>query len=300
MPARGLAAHVGGHRGRLGRGDHFEPEVGELLRHLRGGQRLLHFGGEPGGQLARRAGRHHHALPSEHLGIADALLLERGHVGQRGQSPPACHAERHQPAGADMRQADRGVDHHHRHLVAEHVLHGRGRAAIRDVNDEGAGALLEQLEGEVMRAAGADRGIRQLARRVARGGKQIARRLVAGRRMRHQDQRKARHQPDRLQLRRVVGELRVKGAVEHQRGVVGRHHRVAVGRGALQLLCADRGGRAGAVVHDHRLTELRGQLRADRARQEVGTTAGRVGHQPADRLGRPGLRAQRGRRGRQR
>ena len=52
---------------------------------------------------------------------------------------------------------------------------------------------------------------------------------------------------------------------------------------------ADVAARARAVVHDDRLTQLRGQRLADDAGQDVGGAAGGKGHDDGDGLARVGL-----------
>ena len=65
---------------------------------------------------------------------------------------------------------------------------------------------------------------------------------------------------------------------------------VAVGRGLRRRGGADRPGGAGAVVDDDLLSELRGELRTENARDLIDRTAGRERRDDPDWLGRPGLR----------
>ena len=50
------------------------------------------------------------------------------------------------------------IEEHHLHLLAEHVVHRRRRAAIGHVHDVDLGVDLEQFAGEMRHAAGAGRG----------------------------------------------------------------------------------------------------------------------------------------------
>jgi hypothetical protein len=95
---------------------------------------------------------------------------------------------------------------------------------------------------------------------------------------------------------------RVERVAGHQRRIGDRqdrrkHQRVAVGRLVLDLAHADDAAAAGLVVDDHGLAQVRRHDLADRARHEVGGTAGRERHDDADLLGGkgvgPGARGQR-------
>jgi hypothetical protein len=68
------------------------------------------------------------------------------------------------------------------------------------------------------------------------------------------------------------------------------HQRMPVGRALRHLVGPDQAVRAGLVLDDHRLSEGRRELLADEPGHRVGDTAGRVGHDDADRPRRVGLR----------
>ena len=63
-----------------------------------------------------------------------------------------------------------------------------------------------------------------------------------------------------------------------------------VGRRGLRRLKTDGALRAGAVFHDDRLSQRRGELLGEPARHDVGLPARRVRRDQPDRLGGPGLR----------
>ena len=85
-------------------------------------------------------------------------------VGEQLEPFGACHRDRPQLAGADLRQCR----HHHvdadLHLPADQIGHHRRAAAIGHVHHVDAGHHLEQLAGEVRRRAGPERGHADLAR----------------------------------------------------------------------------------------------------------------------------------------
>ena len=86
-------------------------------------------------------------------------------------------------------------------------------------------------------------------------------------------------------LDRVIGQV----GVGHRgdREIVGHHQqRVTVRRGLRDLSRADRAARAGDVFDDERLPETLTELLRKQARDQVGRTAGRIGHDDADLLGR--------------
>ncbi|MCY1361048.1 hypothetical protein D9M69_477010 [compost metagenome] len=150
------------------------------------------------------------------------------------------------------------------------------------------GLVHEQLHGQVVRAACAGRGEIHLAGvllRVINGFLQRARRELG---VGHQHQREARQLADIDEvLVGVVRQLLVQRRIGRERGGVGGQHGVAVGLGVRDGIGADDGGRARPVVDHHLLAQPRRDRLGDGARHHVGAAAGRVGHDPADRLGGP-------------
>src|SRR6266704_2243231 len=76
--------------------------------------------------------------------------------------------------------------------------------------------------------------------------------------------------------------------------------RIAVGLRLRHLRGADGAARAGPVLDDGGLAELRGEFFGDRARHDVGAAPGSEGNDDPDRLRRPGLRLRAGMHGAQR
>ncbi|MNT14855.1 hypothetical protein D3C72_1498760 [compost metagenome] len=147
----------------------------------------------------------------------------------------------------------------------------------------GAGRGFEDLARQVRRPAGARTGKRQLARlrpgqrhQFLRGfGRQLGRH--------HQHERQFGHLGDRDQAVGVIGQLGIQRGIDRLRADIARHQRVAVRPGARRQLQANVAGRAGPVVHQHRLApELRQALR-HQARGNVGAAAGRERQDDRDR-----------------
>ncbi|MNC84826.1 hypothetical protein D3C83_03940 [compost metagenome] len=91
-------------------------------------------------------------------------------------------------------------------------------------------------------------------------------------------QQQAERRDDRLRegrevLERVVGQVVLQGAVDHERKR-GAEQRVAVGNGLRDDVGADDAGRGRAVVDHHRLVEALGDARAEQARRDVAAAAG--------------------------
>src|SRR3954468_3002152 len=81
----------------------------------------------------------------------------------------------------------------------------------------------------------------------------------------------------------VVADLRVDARVDGDLGDGAHHHGLAVGRRGGGIARGDRAAGAGAVLHDHGLSQALGEPGGDDARQDVGATAGREGHLHAQR-----------------
>ena len=103
-----------------------------------------------------------------------------------------------------------------------------------------------------------------------------------------QDQRIGDEQRDGREIApAVVGQFRV-GVLRDDEGRGGEQHRVAVGRGLGDDVGADGRGRAGLVVHDHRLAPARGQLLGHHAGHHVRLAAWRERHDESHGLAREG------------
>ena len=98
-----------------------------------------------------------------------------------------------------------------------------------------------------------------------------------------EQQGKARHQPDRLEiLGRIVGQLLEQGGVEDQRAVVGGEDCIAVGLGLGCRRTADIGRTAGLVLDHQRLAERRRHRLCQDAGERVRAAASRIGPDPGD------------------
>ena len=158
-----------------------------------------------------------------------------------------------------------------------------------------AGVDLEQLAGEMSRAAVAARAERELAGIRLRVGDEFLRRVDGQRRVDDQHVRRDRDERDRREvLHRVVRHLRVKARVHRVRRQRAHQDRVAVGRRLRDEVGADVAARAGPVVDDNALAPVLARLLRDGAADDVERSAGRKGddelHRPV-RIGRGGLRA---------
>ncbi len=202
-------------------------------------------------------------------------------------------------AAVDEAGAGGQVHHHRGHLTAGDIRQGWRGATVRHVGHRQAGLDLQQFHRQVVRAAGAGRGVIQAFLAPLGFGQELLGRVDLHGRTDHQDHREPSHQRDRSQiLRRVIRQLLVEGGVEHQRAVVGGQHRVAVGRGARRFRRRNRRVAAGLVLDHHRLAQASGQALPDAARQEVRPAARGIRHDPAHGLGRViGSRLLRGRAG---
>ncbi|KAG0765768.1 hypothetical protein G6F22_017960 [Rhizopus arrhizus] len=157
------------------------------------------------------------------------------------------------------------------------------------VQQVGAGALLEELQRQVVGRARAGGGCRQLAGFLLGGGQHVVDRLVGRVDVHGQQQRELGDAADVGELGRVVRQLGVQRRVERQRAGVRRADHVAGGFGLRNGGGADDGGGAGAVLDHDGLAQGLFQAAGNRAGDDVGAAAGRVGHDPADGLRGPGL-----------
>ena len=140
---------------------------------------------------------------------------------------------------------------------AKEVGHRRPAALVRDMEHVDAGALLEELAGEMSRAAHTRRPIGELARLLLGQCHEFVERL--GRHARMHDQHVGKH--DAHRDRRDVA-LRIVGEVLHEvrrdghRADRGEVNRVAVGRRQGDVLRRDVAAGARLVLDDDRLPEV--------------------------------------------
>ncbi|SPA22716.1 hypothetical protein CBM2633_B90007 [Cupriavidus taiwanensis] len=183
-----------------------------------------------------------------------------------------------------MRQRAGQVVHHHGDLSGHQVGHGWCRALVRNMDQVGAGALAEQLAGQVDRLAGARRRKGVLAR--LRPGQRNEFGDGAGRHagIDHQHIGHRHHQGDRRKVLGAVRQLPVQAVVDGIGPDIAHHQGVAVSGRLPERLRADDAASAGAVFHHHRLAEQLAHALADQARGDIGrATRGRRHDQP-DRL----------------
>ncbi len=190
-----------------------------------------------------------------------------------------------------MRDDFERVDRHERDALAQQVGDGRRPALVRHVQHVDVRRFLEQLAGEMARAAVAGGGIAELAWLGLRLGDQALERRHAGFCRHHQHQRGLPHARHRHEIPR-----RVERQLGEQRGIggqaVGRHHDgVAVRRSLGHCLHADIGAGAGAIVDDDGLLEQHAHLLPDRARHDIHPAARGIRHDEPDGPGRVGLGA---------
>ncbi len=170
------------------------------------------------------------------------------------------------------------------HPVRHHVDRGLRRAAVRDVHHVDARRSLERLHRDVLRAAVAARGIVDLPGPALREqhelGNGLRRQIVAH----HHDPGDGRHHAHRHEvLHRVVRHL--PDVRDHGEDAVVQHaDGVAVGRGALHPLGADRPCGAGLVLDDDLLAHVLAHLLGDDADHHVDRAARLQRHQHQDRL----------------
>ena len=153
-----------------------------------------------------------------------------------------------------------------------------------------AAALHDQLHRQMLRAADSGRGIAVFAGMQGHFGKPLRAAVETRVLVNNQQQRRARDQADRREVGCLVALLLVERAVEHHRAAVTREQRVAVGGRPRGQTAADAARGARAVVNRQGLTQLAADDGCQLSRQRVGGRSARsAGHDPADRLIRPGL-----------
>ncbi len=242
----------------------------------------------------RRAGRREDAEPDFGRVAGHAGLRDRRDIRQCGGAPRRGDRDRPQAAGLQMRHDVRHVVEAELHVAGQDVGDGGRRALVRHVQHVHAGHDLEHLAGQVLGAAVAGRREGQGAGRLLGQGDQLPDRFRRHRRMHDQHVGDRPHHRHRREVpHRVVGQRRVdrRGGRVCRRAA--HHDRVAVRGRAGHLADAERSGRAGPVLDDHRLAQRRAQAARDQAAEGVVAAAWRPRADQLDRLRRIGL----GRRG---
>ena len=180
-----------------------------------------------------------------------------------------------------------------RDVVADQVGHRPGRALVGDVLHVEPGLLQPGLGHEMAVRAGAGRAVAQLL--ALAGADDLLEFLDGFRlhgRMHHEDDRRPAEQGDVAEiLDRVIADIRIDGRRDDMRGDPRHAERVAVGGGAGHLRRAEHAAGAGPVLDHELLLERFRELLGGDPPERVGAAARRVGHDDADRLRRPVLRA---------
>ena len=158
----------------------------------------------------------------------------------------------------------------------------------------GAGRSLDQLADEMKIGADAGRREREAAAGFTRHQQLLEAVDLQGRRSGdHIDD--AAEQRHRQQRRRILTLVLVEVADDRLGIERTKEQRIAVAFRGRGKFGSDQSARADAVVDDHRLSQPRGQLVAEQARDHIGGRAGGIRDHQRDRPRRPVLRRRRNR-----
>ncbi len=260
------------------------------LQHALGLAGLDHEIGELLHDRLGRAGGRRAADPAAHLEglVGQALFVERRHVWQLLHALECRHGDHLDRALLQEGQlrgvaAGRGL-----HVARGHVLPHRPFAAIVHGLQFEAVVLVQRFRHHVGKRADAVGGGRNLA--VLGPGMELRdvlhRNVLVDRRR----QMTGVEPGDEVEiLVGIVGQLFEQNLVLHHRRRVGEHQRVAVGGCLLHRLGTNRARGTGLVLDHHRLAELRRDVFAVGAGENVSEAARRVGADDLDRLAGPRL-----------
>ena len=219
------------------------------------------------------------AIPRRHVESRQTLLGDRRQVRCFADSRPAGNAKCNDGARLHVLQRGRALCEEHLHLAAEHRVHRRRDAVVRDVHDVDARQAFQQLPGKVRPAAVARRRVVERARFRLRERDQLGQRFRAHRRVHDQHVRDRRQHGDRrVILRRIVRKLRVERRRDRQVADRRKRQRVAVRRRLGAQLHADVAAGTGLVLDDEWLVECLREPVAGHSRERVGGTSGRKRH----------------------
>ena len=270
--------------GRGGRG--FGAENADFLDCGGIAQRFDEGGIQRADDLGRRAGGRDDPKPADGFESAEALLGQRWHVGQEGDTFSGGDPERLQLAVTDQLLGCGNIQHRQRDVAGKNVRCSRRGAAIGDQLNSDAGLLVEQGRGQVHRGAVAAMADRQALRLRLGLRDEVCdrgnRRLLRG----YQHERDFRQQRDwRKILDRIERHRRaVEVGIDGQHAGRGHAERVAI-RGCLRHgPDPDIAARARPVLDDDRLLQRFRQQRLQGADHDIGTAAGWKRHDDLDRL----------------
>ena len=282
-PARDVLLHeaaerVGRHRHRLDRLDRqLVAQVGLLQHRVERVVELLDHG-------SRHRGRAHHAIPLLRVEALEARLVECRHVFEQRVARQAGDRQRTHAPRADVRQRGGQAGEHRLRLATEQIVERWRDAAVRDVHEEDAGLLLEQLHRQVRQRPRTGRAVAQLPGLAARVVEQLAQRVHRQRCVDHQHVGRGTDHADRREvLDRVVRHL-ARGRRRAVRGDITLHQRAAVGHGARRGLAGDGAAAAADVVDHEGLVQHPAPALGDRAAHHVAAAAGGHRHDVADRF----------------
>ena len=171
-------------------------------------------------------------------------------------------------------------------ITAEQIGQAGARALVRNMQHARTGVLFKHGTNEMRQTTDAGRTIGN-ALRLGLGLRDEFLQVVGFERATgHHDQGPNGEQADgRDAIDRIVGQF-----VERRIHTITRRHqthRVAVGVGTYCEFSTDGAATAGVIIHNKILTELFGELLAQRARDDVGAATGAERHNQTDRFGRP-------------
>jgi hypothetical protein len=184
----------------------------------------------------------------------------------------------------DQRHRRRHAADGHVDMSAHRILNQRARALVGNVKEPGLGHARQELGGQMLRAAAADRAV---ADRIGLGTgslDQFLQRLVRGR-GRDEHQRKGRDQGHRLEIgARIVSHVLEQAGVDGHLARRAEEDRVAVRRTLGDARRPDHAGGPRLVLDDDGLAQELRQLLRHCPSGDVRSSARRVGNDQLDRL----------------
>jgi hypothetical protein len=214
---------------------------------------------------------------------------ERRHLGNERIALRARHQQALDLALVDLSgQVEIADDQvHHLHVAALERQHGLGRALEGNVNELGAGLVLEPLDDQVGIAAHPERAEIELVGMLLRIGDQLLEILHRHALVQDQHLLRERDVGDRLEiLQRIVGQVLVERRIDRDRAARQQADGGAIGRRRLAGIGRDDGVGAGpALDHEAMRVALLERL-AERAHHYVDGAAGRERDQHPDRARR--------------
>ena len=238
----------------------------------------------------RRPLRNDQPLPRGHVELRQPDLRRRRHF--TGCRDPALRGDRMRAELAVSEIRDRAwrLLEAHLHLPRDEIGERGPGALVGNVDRLESGLRQEQLHHEMRGAAGTRGRIVELSRLRSRQRHELAVRCRRNRRMRDEEHGRDGSQRHRRKIpERIVRQLAEGADVGRKRADGAEEERMTVRGGAGRDGRGDVAAAPGAVVHHHLLPESFGQLRADRARHDVGGAAGREGDDRPDGMQRIAL-----------